>query len=226
MRGEIPSSAILLALAALALAPARSQAPAATSVEAGALMPLAIGDRWLFGNPAGDPAREPAGSLMVSEAAARGVRLDDEEGNTRQVVVDPERGLLLLAVESLDGVRHRFDPPLALLPPVLQAGTSHHAESAVSEEVDGEATRRGLRRLEVTIAAPAPLSTPAGEWRAWRVVTGVTTTWEGDPQAVAAREEVWYAPGVGPVRRRSDREPPRDEVLLEAVVGGRLIPPP
>jgi hypothetical protein len=205
---------LLLALAALAVAAAaRSQPNAEPSAGVVELVPLAIGDRWLFG----DAELEPGGSLMVSEAAARGVRVEDGEGTTHQLAIDEERGLLLIETATVDGVRHRFEPPLALLPPVLHAGAVHTAESGISEDLDGEPTRRGTRRVEASIAAPAPLSTPAGEWRAWRITTRVTTAWEGDAQEVTFVEEVWYAPGVGPVRHRG--------LLLEAKVGDRLIPP-
>lgn len=225
---ELAVVAGLLLAAGASPATARQQADAA-GADVSQLLPRAVGDRWLFG----DREQQPTSSWMVGEPRdllgdplADGFVLESDDGAVRVLRIDPEIGLLLVEAAGLDPANRRYVPPLALLPATLEAGAFHTAESDVVETVGRDEVRRGVASVEVSIGAPAPLLTPAGEWMAWPVVTRTRTLWSDREEAVLGREELWLAPGVGPVQRRHGVDGQRTtEALLEAKIGDRLIPP-
>ena len=215
--------ALAIALAAWT-APAaanRVQGQASRGVALSTLFPHSLGDRWLFG----DRAQEPTSSLMVAELADQGFLLESEDGRTRLLTVDAERGLLLLQSTDLDATVHSFDPPLSLLPTQLEPGQVHTAESRIVERVQGDEVRAGTRSVRAAIGEPVTVATPAGRWQAVPVSTETSTSWAGEDPTVTS-EQTWYAAGVGPVRRSApEGGVRREELLLEAKVGERLIPP-
>jgi hypothetical protein len=219
--------------AALALALVLACGGVANGQPAGAgrdapLLPMAAGNRWVFGTSAGDRFEIRVTEERTERDGSRVVRVDDSGGDYRIVLIAPDQAASLLELHRLGHAPATFDPPLMPLPSGAAPGTRHQHEAALRAfDPSGDSEpQEGTARTELSIGRPEAVRAPAGQFSASLPLEGVIELTWGDGSKHAETFRVWVAPGVGPVRLLVGATPrgASDLRLLEAKVGNLVLP--
>ncbi|HWT01068.1 MAG TPA: hypothetical protein VN256_12545 [Pyrinomonadaceae bacterium] len=180
----LPASASLLLLLAALAAAQKSAAPARD------YFPLRVGDSWTYRNDEDESEftvkvlgeeKQPDGGVVYHVERLAGARIHSWYARTPGWVL-----LLREANPEQEGITVKHEPARQFLKNPLVAGTKWTWKG------------KGITGTDVleinNVAGPEVVTTPAGRFRAVKVVSKVT---DGD---AAVTRTNWYAPGVGLVK--------------------------
>ena len=180
----------LLAAATLLLLSAAVGLAQKSAVVAGDYFPLRVGDSWTYRNDEDESEftvkvlgeeKQAGGSVVYQVEKLAGVRIHSWYAKTPGWVL-----VLREANPEQEGIEVKHEPPRQFLKNPLTAGEKWRwsGKGMTGNDV-----------LEInTVAGPEVVTTPAGRFRAMKVVSRVT---DGD---AAVTRTTWYAPGVGLVK--------------------------
>jgi hypothetical protein len=184
----------LLAAAALLLLPAAPCLAQKSAPPAGDYFPLRVGDSWTYRNDEDESEftvkvlgeeKQADGGVVYQVEKLAGVRIHSWYAKTPEWVL-----VLREANPEQEGMSVKHEPARQLLKNPLVAGAKWRwkGKGMTGDDV-----------LEInTVAGPEFVTTPAGRFRAMKIVSKVT---EGD---AAVTRTTWYAPGVGLVKTRTE----------------------
>ncbi len=240
-------SAAALLLAAPA-APMRGQDPKfevtrpdspGTELESVAYLPMQLGDSWLYADDGGETVTVLVSGQRAARLGSRtgsALRLDDSFGGYLELVVVPGVGVAWTEEAALGGTRVRYDGTLRLLPARIETGARYATSAAAVLVLEEDEVPAGEVECTTEVRPLVRLETPAGSFEdALPLVIRlrVPSEIEGE-EATETTLEVWLARGIGPVRWRGARpmhpafgkKTTVDLELVEAAIGGSLVPAP
>jgi hypothetical protein len=196
------------------------------------VMPLGTGDlrHWRItgGVESGQERTERIGASSVIEGRTA-YRSAASDGSV-EYLVRTGAGLFLQPGPESDAVDHAIGPVEFLRFGHAQGATLLMYERAVSADLDGDGRHDALElRIQATYVGPENVTTPAGTFNAAahvRTVNRYKLRYAGSSLDIefSTQGDIWYAPGVGPVRAVfqavGDASSTVTEELLAYGVGG------
>lgn len=181
--------------------------PAEIEMPAGALLPMPPGARWVMQTQTvsikGDKAEKPIpGMEIITVLGSRqvegksGIAMEFRQGPKKvreEVYLSNDKEVALIAAGFAD--KMSITPPMPLYRFPLKEGDVIQWNGILrfkGKSAPGTAYSRISGRDKIT--------TPAGDFPAWRVDTVISTNVEG--QAIALMANRWLSPGIGMVKQR------------------------